>query len=112
MATSNKPVIIGCKLPHGITLEHPANPEHKVEIAGLNKIRIIGADHATTPVDPDFWGAWFASNMEFPAVKSGAIFVAKSAEDADAIAREFASRKTGFEPLSREEKGIKPADKD
>lgn len=105
---------IGCKLPHGIVLEHPLNPSVTVELKGLNKATIIGADHATTQVDEDFWGAWEAVNEEFPALKSGAIFVAKNASDASAMAKEFKDRKTGFEKMSQTDKssGIKPADKD
>lgn len=105
-------VVIGCKLPNGIVLEHPLDPSNTVELKGLNRVAIIGADHATTQVDDDFWGAWEAVHKEFPALKSGAIFVAKSANDAAAIAKEFKGRKTGLEKMSKTDKknGIKPAD--
>lgn len=94
-----KTVIVGCKLPHGITLEHPMNPQVTIGLAGINKAVIIGAGYATTEVDGDFWEQWLAVNKEFPAVKSGAIFVAKSAADVVAIARETAEVETGFEPM-------------
>lgn len=112
-----KIVVVGCKLPHGIIIQHPMDPTKKVELAGKNKALIVGADHASTEVDSDFWEQWLAVNKEFPAVKSGAIFVAKSVADAAAVAREFADRKTGFEPMRTDGKderagGVKPADKD
>jgi hypothetical protein len=110
-----KSVVIGCKLPHGIVLEHPMDPKVTVAINGKNKAVIIGAEYATTTVDGDFWEQWSAVNKEFPAVRSGAIFVAKSVADAAAIADEFKERKTGFEAMRTDGKddraaGVKSAD--
>jgi len=110
-----KTIIIGCKLPHGIILHHPLDPSKIVELNGKNKVTIIGAEHATTDVDAEFWEHWSSVHAEFPALKSGAIFVAKSAADAEAIAREFEDRKTGFEPMRTDGKderarGVKSAD--
>ncbi|MFA7254388.1 MAG: hypothetical protein WC107_07635 [Patescibacteria group bacterium] len=107
-----KIVVIGCKLPHGLVLEHPMDPNQKVVLNGKNKALIIGADYATTEVDADFMEQWVAVNKEFPAVKSGAIFVAKSVADVAAVARENADRKTGFEAMDPKSHGVKPADKD
>ena len=74
-----KTVAIGCRLPHGIILEHPSKPGVKVAVKGLNRAAILGAPHAVTEeVDADFWDAWKAANPEFPALKSGALFVAGS----------------------------------
>ena len=112
-----KIVVVGCKLPHGIVIEHPMDPTKTVELAGKNKSLIVGAEYASTEVDGDFWEQWAAVNKEFPAVKSGAIFVAKSVADIVAVARENADRKTGFEPMRTDGKderatGVKSADKD
>lgn len=112
-----KITVVGCKLPHGLVLEHPANPEHKVTLRGLNRISIIGADHCTTEVDGDFMDAWLAANKDFPALHSGAIFVAKSIGDAAAIATEFKDRETGLEPMRTDGKdkratGVKTAKAD
>ena len=107
-----KIVVVGCKLPHGITIEHPMDPAKTVELKGKNKALIVGAEYATTEVDADFFEQWAAVNKEFPAVKSGAIFVAKSAADAAAMAAEFKDRKTGFEAMDPKSNGVKPADKD
>lgn len=94
-----KVIIVGCKLPHGITLEHPMNAAQKVELKGLNKALIIGSDHATTEVDGEFWEQWEAANKEFKPLKAGSIFVAKNASEAEAIAKDYKDRKTGFEPM-------------
>ena len=107
-----KIVVVGCKLPHGITIEHPMDPAKTVELKGTNKSLIVGAEYATTEVDADFFEQWTAVNKEFPAVKSGAIFVAKSAADIVAVARENADRKTGFDAMDPKSHGVKPADKD
>jgi hypothetical protein len=107
-----KIVVVGCKLPHGIIIEHPMDTTKTVEIKGKNKALIVGADYATTEVDADFFEQWAAVNKEFPAVKSGAIFVAKSAADVAAMAVEFKDRKTGFEAMDPKSHGVKPADKD
>lgn len=114
MATGKKQIMVGCKLPHGIVLEHPTRADHKVVVRGLNKIVIIGADHVLTPVDDDFWEDWFAANKEFPALTSGALFAAKTAENAAAMVKENKGRKTGFEPKPQRDKaaGIKPASED
>ena len=112
-----KIVVVGCKLPHGITIEHPMDPSKTVELNGKNKALIIGAEYGTTEVDWDFWEQWAAVNNEFPAVKSGAIFVAKTLTDAAAIAAEFKDRKTGFEAMRTDGKddraaGVKTAKED
>ena len=105
-------VIVGCRLPHGIVLDHPLDPSKKIELAGLNKALIIGADHATTEVDGEFWEQWKTVHKDFPALKSGAIFEAKDAASAKAKAKELKDEKTGFEPMPQEAQGVKPADKE
>ena len=105
-------VTIGCRLPHGLVIHHPLKPEHKVELAGINKAVIIGATHVTTEVDGEFWDAWKLAHKDFAPLKSGAIFEAKSESEAKAVARELVKEKTGFEPMPQEGAGVKPADKD
>lgn len=110
-----KVVVVGCKLPHGILLEHPLDPSKKVELKGTNKALILGAEYATTEVDGELFDLWLAVNKDFPAVKSGAIFVAKTIADAAAIAAEFKERETGFEPMRTDGKdkraaGVKKSD--
>jgi hypothetical protein len=111
MATS-KTVIIGCKLPNGLVIEHPLDPTQKVELAGLNKALIIGAEYATTEVDGELWETFEALHKEFGPLKSGAIFVAKTRDDAKAKAKELSKEKTGFEKMPQEVGDLKPADKE
>ena len=94
-------VIIGCKLPHGIILSHPETGK-TVAIGGLNKSKLIGATHFLTEVDEDFWNAWKAAHPSFPALKSGALFVAKNMDAAEGKSKEMAKVKTGFEPMPQE----------
>lgn len=101
-----------CRLPHGLILRHPMDEAKTFELKGKNKAVIIGADYGTTMVPSDFWEYWIAVNAEFPAVISGAIFTAKDGKDAEAIAREFSKRKTGFEGMSQTAFGLKPAEHD
>lgn len=112
-----KTVLIGCKLPHGLILDHPLDPSKKVELNGLNRARIIGATYATTDVDGEFWDQWKTVHKDFPAVQSGAIFEAKSQADVVAVAKELESEKTGFEPMAQDgtderAAGVKSVDKD
>ena len=105
-----KTVLIGCKLPHGLILDHPLDVSKKVELAGLNKAIIIGADCATTPVDGEFWETWKTVHKDHPAVKSGAIFEARTTEEVKAKAKELKEEKTGFEAMPQEAMGVKVAD--
>lgn len=105
-------VTIGCKLPHGIILDHPLNPEKKVELKGKNGSPIIGAEYGTTEVDGEFWETWKTVHKDFPALKSGAIFEAANASELVAVAAELEGEKTGFEPMPQEAQGVKPADKE
>lgn len=107
-----KTVYIGCRLPHGLILDHPLNPAHKVTIDGLNRARIIGATFATTEVDAEFWEAWKTANSGYAPLMSGALFEAKSAADVAAKAKEVEKEKTGFEAMPQDAEGVKPASKD
>lgn len=105
-----------CKLPNGIVLQHPIEKERTVTLKGKSKAVIVGADYGTTMVDQDFWNDWYAANSqsgrEFAPLKSGAIFVAKDGKDAEAKAKDFKERKTGFEGLTPKDHGVMLADKD
>ncbi len=102
------------KLPHGLILENPMNASQTVEIAGLNSIMTLGLlpgdQVATTNVDEDFWNSWTLVHKDFPALKSGALFVAKDDKDARAIERELSKVKSGFERLVPKQEGVEPAD--
>lgn len=115
MATkSTKIVFVGCKLPQGLVIEHPADPKQRVVLKGVNKQHIVGSGYGVTEVDGDFWGEWLAANKTFAPVVSGAIFAAPSAADVAALAADIKSLSTGFEPMRTDGKdpravGVKTA---
>lgn len=102
----SKSIVIGCRLPNGIILDLNNNT---VEIAGLNKAVIIGADHVTTEIDADFWDAWKAKNSGFAPLVSGSLFEAKSQGEASAKAKELKTKKTGFEKMPESDGAVKSA---
>ena len=53
VAVGGTSVTIGCKLPHGIVLDHPLDTSKKVELKGKNSSLIIGAEYGTTVILPD-----------------------------------------------------------
>lgn len=106
-------VLIGCRLPHGLTLTNPIDPNSKVTLNGLNKAVIIGATYATTEVDEEFWEIWKAAHAgTFKPFDSGAIFEARNSNEAAEKGKELAGERTGLEPLERDAAGVKPAEKD
>lgn len=107
-----KTVIIGCRLPQGIILDHPLDLTKKVELKGKNSALIIGAEYGTTEVDGEFWDAWKTVHKEFPALTSGAIFEAKNVAEAASVAKELKDEPTGFEPMAQNAQGVKPATAD
>lgn len=112
VAVGSSSITIGCKLPHGIILDHPLDPAKKVELKGKNGSRIIGAEYGTTEVDGEFWDMWKTVHKDFPALRSGAIFEAKSASELAAVAAELEDEETGFEPMAQNAQGVVPADKE
>ena len=96
-------IIIGCRLPNGLTLHHPITKE-AVTLAGLHSSKIIGATHVTTEVDADFWEAWKEKFKDYAPLKSGAIFEARNETDATSKAKELRKEKTGFEPMATDGK--------
>lgn len=103
MATA-KTVVVGCKLPTGVIIEHPIDPLQKVTLNGANKATIIGSGYGTTEVNGEFWEVWAGCNKEFAPFKNGAIFVAKTIGDVAAVAKELADESTGLEPMQTDGK--------
>lgn len=84
-----------------------------IELGMLDSAVLRDEDFGTTEVDESFWSAWLAQNADFPALKTNAIFVAKRASDAKAIARDAAqddSLATGMESLDQTAPGIAAKD--
>lgn len=107
-------LLIGCRLPHGLILKHP-NPEYKAQVtlAGIHSTKLVdrtgrpAASYVTTEVDQELWDAWKIAYRDFAALKNGAIFEAKSEQEAKQKSNELSKEKTGFEPLSPEAHGVK-----
>jgi hypothetical protein len=112
-------VVIGCRLPHGLTLRHP-NPEVKQEfkLPGIYSSKIVNrngspaAMHTTTMVDADFWEVWKTAYRGYKPLTTGAVFEARNETEAGGKAKELNKEKTGFEALLPESMGVKKADKD
>jgi len=105
----SKLVIICCRLPNGIILEHPSDATKKVELHGTNKVSIYGAKYFMNRIDSEFWDAWKVANKEFHPFKSGSIFEAATVEDCKSKAKELSNEITGFEPMSTDGKDKRAA---
>lgn len=103
-------VIVCCKLPYSLILEHPVDKKKTITINGKNKALIIGAEYAMTEVDNDFWDAWLQTNKNYSVLTSGAIFVAKDNKDAASIGKEYKERKSGFEQMPQSYGQIRPSE--
>lgn len=101
-------IVIGCKLPNGLTLVHPKLKHARVTLAGLNSSKIIGATHVTTEVDQEFWAAFKEAHKDYTPLTSGAIFEARNVTEAQAIAKERKAQKTGLEPVPQDAAGVTP----
>jgi len=93
-----KNIIVACRLPNGLILRHPKTGA-EVELAGVNKERIVGSGYAFTEVDEDFYKEWLAAHKDFAPVVSGAIVSGATEKEATAALREVEGEKTGFEGL-------------
>lgn len=121
-------VLVGCKLPWGLWLEHinvPPNPGpglppnmnplpagQRIKLNGANSVRLTAPttrvqplvlEYGKTIVPREFWEKWLAWNKDAPYVKNGAVFVIENAKDQksfNAAAAERLPEKTGFEGLS------------
>lgn len=101
-------ILIGCRLPHGLTLTHPTSKK-TVTIDGLNKLKVIGSTHAVTEVDADFWATWKTVYSDYKPLKNGSLFEARGVREADDKGKELAAEKTGFEPMAQDTAGVKKA---
>lgn len=100
-------VIVGCRLPNGLVLKHPKNPNVTVQLNGTYVpptsagLYVPPRPYGVTVVDAELWAAWKEAYAGFPFLKSQAIFEAHSIADADAKAKEFQKEKTGFEAMPK-----------
>jgi hypothetical protein len=113
-------VWVGCKLPHGLWLEHipvpnsdarnwnPGPKGPRVRLNGANKAQTNQLllvtprvhDYGRTQVDRSFWERWLAANKDMDAVKKGFIFAEEKKDDFKAHRNECLPEKTGLEGLT------------
>jgi hypothetical protein len=104
-------VLIGCKLPNGITLDGINGP---VTLNGSNTSMVIGGDFGITTVDEEEAAYLFAMYELHSAFQSKSIFThnTKSVDDLADLADELKDEKTGLEGINPDApaKGLAPAD--
>jgi hypothetical protein len=98
-------VVVGCRLPNGIVLQHPKNPDMRVTLQGAyahkseSGLYMPPRPYGTTVVDAELWAAWKEEYQGSPLLKTRAIFEAKSESEAAAKGRELEKEKTGLEAM-------------
>ncbi len=114
-------LLVGCKLPHGLVMELPAQvvdkdnfmkplpPGKRVTLKGAaslynqkTKKSPKSYDYAITPVPKEFAEEWFRRNKERAYIANGLVFLADKQDRADGIAKERTGVLTGLEPLNGE----------
>lgn len=104
-----KTIIIGCKLPHGITLKGMSGQD--VHLNGMNTSLIPGG-FGVTNVDADEAAYLNAAYADFAPFKSNAIFTPGTGKISDvaAMGRELSDERTGFEGINPDKPapGLKP----
>ena len=100
--------LIGCRLPNGLVLHHPKNPNITVTLAGTYETKteegiwLPARPYSITAVDLEFWNEWKAAYAGYPPLKTRAVFEARSEQEAESKARNAEKVKTGFEPMSKD----------
>lgn len=99
-------VIVGCKLPHGLTVEID---KQVITFNGLNSLMHRAGKLIETPlpvglfafttVPKPFWDKFIKIYGDSAYLKAGAVFVQTSEKNAKASAKEREKVKTGFEGL-------------
>jgi len=103
-------VVIGCRLPNGLILQHPANRNVQAVLSGPRLVvadgRKLSSNFATTEVDAELWAAWKSAYSASPILASQAVFEARTEGEAAAKAKELAKELTGFEQVSPNAGGV------
>lgn len=109
-------VKVGCKLPHGLTLEmgfHIDRDSNVTREEGYRRYTLNGtnsnlvkgapASRETLPgitlVDEAFMKAWLEKNKGLGFVKAGYVYIIKNDAEGEAIKLDQKKMTTGFEPL-------------
>lgn len=106
-------VVLGCKLPHGITLE--GSQDQQITINGTNTARIAGG-FGITHVDDAEWAFLQMKYSDFTPIITKAIFTLGD-DDVNSLidfGTDLAGVKTGFEGMDAEKPapGLKVAEED
>ncbi len=105
-------VIIGCKLPSGLTIEvgidkngNKSERYQAVTLAGPTREgnRILGNPYGFTTVDKALWEEWVRTHEDLPYVRRKLIFVQADMSRAQAQAIEQGAEKTGLESLQEKD---------
>lgn len=89
-------VVVGCKLPHGLIIQHAGR---KVVLAGSNAEGAIGGYGLTRGVDKEFFEGWLKDHASFEPVAKDLVFAVGQESAARGTASERKGEKNGFEPL-------------
>lgn len=92
-------VLIGCKLPNGMTLDGMNGP---ITLNGANTSLVIGGDFGVTTVDADEAAYLFAAYDQHSAFQSKSIFThnTKSVDDLADMAEDLKGQSTGLEGIN------------
>lgn len=128
--TPRPTVMVGCKLPNGLILRifdmvpHVERGTNGVStttnIARLHcppivikgnrvdpdadpeTLPLIRSNYALTEVDADFMDRWMHDNEDSDIVKNNLVFIASDQREAEAIAKDHKSVRSGMEPLKQD----------
>lgn len=112
MASSNKTVIVGCKLPHGV---HLRLGERRITLNGVNTDGVVApGGYGLTTVDAEDWAALQKKYEGDTAFINKLIFAEETEVKAKKTAEKNADKATGLEPIDpnglQEGGAIKPLD--
>lgn len=103
-------VTVGCKLPNGLVCEmgKVGDENHTVvRLNGANSARVIGG-YGLTQVSAEFWGAWVKKHKSLQFVRDGLVFAHGDDASASDHAKDFITKRTGFEAIDPTKKILGP----
>ncbi len=102
-------VFVACRLPAGLLIELVDKKTKQTEglrLLGRKHSKIVGAPYGTTTAPKAFMDEWMKRHKHYPAVTSGAIFMANDLASLEAMYLENEKRRTGFEQAPQEIKEL------
>lgn len=101
---SGKTVVIGCKIPNGITIRGAGK---QFTLNGANQSNVIGGYGITEDVPAEVWEDYAKAHAKSPAIVNELIFAQKDTRSARDAAKERKDQKTGLEKIKAEDAGVK-----